>query len=73
MIKSMQGQGEKYSSFKKNHGPPYYQFNPRYMPLEHNDYLQKKGISLSEVRMFPPKVQVEDHHDSHGHAAVPHH
>lgn len=71
MIKSMQGQGEKYSSFKKNHGPPYYQFNPRYMPLEHNDYLQKKGINLSEVRMFEPKSQVDTHHHD-GHVE-PHH
>jgi len=67
MMKSMQSQGEKYSSFKKTQGPPYYHFNPRYMPLEHNDYLQKKGISINEVRMFEPKVRVthDDHHGGH--------
>jgi hypothetical protein len=68
MLKGMLGQAEKYSGFKKNHGPPYYHFSPRYTPLEHNDYLQRKGVSLSEVKMFEPKVHV-DHHDSHGHAA----
>ena len=50
--------GEKYSSFKKTHGPPYYKWNPRYVPLEHNDYLKAKSIPLEEVRMFEPKVRV---------------
>jgi hypothetical protein len=39
MMKSQMQMGEKYSSFKKTHGPPHYQFNKRYVPLEHNDYL----------------------------------
>ena len=54
--------GEKYSSFKKTHGPPNYQWNPRYVPLEHNDYLKTRNIPLSEVRMFEPKVRFEDPH-----------
>jgi len=65
MIKSCLNQGVKYSSFKKNHGPPFYSFNPRYMPVEHNDYLKHKGVSLKEVRMFEPKSQIAiDHHDA---------
>lgn len=65
IMKSEMQAGEKFSSFKKNPGPPNYQFNPRYMPLEHNDYLQRKNIPLSEVRMFTPKVQIADDHAHH--------
>jgi hypothetical protein len=58
--------GEKYSSFKKTVGPPNYQFNPRYDPIEHNEYLQKKGIPVEEVKMFKPHPRIaDDHHDSH--------
>jgi hypothetical protein len=39
MLKSMLSQADTYSSFKKNNGPPYYHFSPRYAPLEHNEYL----------------------------------
>jgi len=68
MMKSVQSASEKYSNFKKNNGPPYYQFNSRYAPLEHNDYLIKKGVSVKDVRMFEPKAQIAhtDHHD-HAH------
>ena len=48
--------GEKFSSFKKTQGPPYYHFEKRYDPLENNEYLLKKNIPLSDVRMFEPKV-----------------
>ena len=54
MLKSMLTSNEKYGSFKKNCGPPNYQFNPRYVPLEHNDYLLSKGVSPSQVKMFNP-------------------
>ena len=36
MLKSAQGAAEKYASFKKNHGPPYYHYNARYDSPEHN-------------------------------------
>ena len=39
-----------YSSFKKTHGPPYEHFNARYDALEHNEYLQKKGVNVDELR-----------------------
>ena len=39
LVKSMHAAGDKYSNFKKNVGPPNYQYAKRYMPLEHNDYL----------------------------------
>jgi hypothetical protein len=58
--------GEKFTSFKKNHGPPYYKFNPRYKPVEYNDYLNRRQIPVSEVKMFEPKVRVA-HHDEHHH------
>jgi hypothetical protein len=63
----------RYSSFKKNNGPPYNSFSPKYFPLEENDYVKKKGINLNEVRMFEPKVRVHSHdehchhHDKHDH------
>ena len=55
MLKSCAGAVEKYSSFKKNHGPPHYHYNARYDPAEHNSYLQRKGIPASALRQFPPK------------------
>jgi hypothetical protein len=66
-IKQQMKMGEKYTSFKKTHGPPYYEFNPRYVPLEHNDYLQRRGIPAHEVRQFEPKVRIAHHHDEHHH------
>ena len=39
VTKDTQKAAEKYTSFKKTNGPPYYKFSPRYMPLEHNEYL----------------------------------
>jgi hypothetical protein len=63
MMKGQMAMGEKFSNFKQSHGPPYYNFNPRYVPLEHNDYLKSRQIPLEEVRMFEPKARiVQDHH-----------
>jgi len=41
---------EAYSSFKKTHGPPYNHFNPRYDELDHNEYLQKRGVDVEKLR-----------------------
>lgn len=65
MIKGQLSMGEKYSNFKKTHGPPHYSYNARFDALEHNEYLQRRHIPLSEVRMFEPQVRVahtEEHH-----------
>jgi hypothetical protein len=63
MIKNGQAQGESYSSFKKHMGPPYKHFNPRYPPVEHNDYLLKKGVSVGEINKFEPRALLtESHH-----------
>lgn len=64
MMKSQMQMGEKFTSFKKTHGPPHYSWNPRYVPLEHNEYLKSREIPLSAVRQFEPKVRVahEEHH-----------
>ena len=59
MLKSCQGFADKYNSFKKNHGPPAWHYNPRYLPLEHNEYLQKNNVDLDRVRMFEPKRQLD--------------
>jgi len=58
----MLSQAEKYSSFKKTSGPPYYHFSPRYVPLEHNDYLSKKGLGINDVRLFDPRPSLTDTH-----------
>jgi sulfide:quinone oxidoreductase len=42
--------GVAYTSFKKNHGPPHTHFNPSYDPLEHNEYLQQKGVDVEALR-----------------------
>jgi hypothetical protein len=56
ILKTMQGTADKYTSFKKNSGPPHWNYNPRYSPLEHNDYLKQKGLSLADVKF--PSAQV---------------
>lgn len=65
VIKTQMQQGEKLTSFKKNHGPPYWQFDARYSPVEKNEFLQRRQIPVSEVKMFEPKVRV--HHEHHHH------
>lgn len=66
LSKGTAGQDEKYASFKKTYGPPFYQFNPRILPVEHNSYLQRKGIPASSANVFEPRVSA-----STGHADVP--
>jgi len=39
-----------YSGMKKNHGPPHSYFSAIYDPLDHNEYLNKKGIPAEEAR-----------------------
>jgi hypothetical protein len=65
LIKSQLGAAEKYSSFKKTEGPPYYQFSPRYLPIEYNDILARKGLGINAVRIWEPKVLVSEDHAAH--------
>jgi hypothetical protein len=64
MVKSCLGQGEKYTSFKKNQGPPHYSWKARYDPLEHNEILMGANVSPNAVRQFQPRVVIgeEPHH-----------
>jgi hypothetical protein len=55
MLKSTQGQDEKYSSFKKNFGPPFYHFNPRVAPVDHDPFLARRGIPAASMRIFEPR------------------
>jgi hypothetical protein len=48
----------KYTGFKQNHGPPHWHFNHRWQPLDHNEYLKRKGIAADQVRQFTPKAQI---------------
>ena len=50
MINNQQKIGEKYGSYKKNHGPPHWHYPATFDALEHNEYLASKGIEPSEVR-----------------------
>jgi hypothetical protein len=66
LIKGTAGQDEKYASFKKTYGPPYYQFNPRIAPVEFDSFLQRRGIPASTVNTFEPKVRtISAHPDTH--------
>ena len=49
MMSNQQKMGEKYTSFSKDHGPPHNHYPARYDALENNEYLQSRGIELSEV------------------------
>lgn len=49
MCRSMVGVAGKYTGFKKNYGPPHWQYNPRYDDVEHNEYLEKKGVSPTSL------------------------
>jgi hypothetical protein len=49
MMKVQQKTGEKYSSFQKDHGPPYGHWSQEFDELKDNEYLKQKGIPLSEV------------------------
>jgi hypothetical protein len=49
MMKEQQKQGDKYSSFKKDHGPPYGHWSQEFDELKDNEYLQQKGIAISDV------------------------
>jgi hypothetical protein len=63
MLKSTQGQDEKYSSFKKNFGPPFYHFNPRVAPVDHDPFLARRGIPAASMRIFEPRDRMGlDHH-----------
>lgn len=39
MMGAEQKAGVKYSSFKKNHGPPHWHYSATYDELEHNEYI----------------------------------
>jgi len=51
------GLAKKYSGFKQNHGPPAWNYNPRYDDLEHNEYLNKHNID-PEVTKFKGEHRV---------------
>ena len=51
--------GQKYTSFKKTHGPPYYQFSQEFDPLEHNEYLQERKVNIDALRNIHQKGGVQ--------------
>ena len=56
-VKSMSGIAEKYSSFAKDHGPPYGRLNPNYYPLEVNEYLINKGVNIEALKAIHAKAE----------------
>ena len=51
--------GQKYSSFKKTHGPPYYQFSQEFDPLDHNEYLLDKKVDVEALRSIHQKGGIQ--------------
>lgn len=49
LVKNLVGTSGKYAGFKKSYGPPNWHFNPRYDDVEHNEYLERKGVSPKAV------------------------
>lgn len=65
ILKSQVAQDEKYSSFKKSYGPPFYSFNPRVVPVEHDSFLARRGIPATSTKLHEPRTVIEDHHHDH--------
>jgi len=54
---------EKFSGFKKNVGPPHYQFSASYDPLDKNEYLLSKEVDIDAIKNRNKGVAlVETHH-----------
>jgi len=51
-------EGVAMTNMDKNHGPPHKHFNAMYDPLEHNEYLQQKGVDVEALRNHHKKVEV---------------
>lgn len=49
-IKGNMKETEKYSSFKKTHGPPHYHYSATYDPLDKNEYLLSKGVDIDALK-----------------------
>jgi len=49
LTRNLVGVAAKYAGFKKNYGPPHWQYNPRYDEVEDNEYLQRKGLSQKDA------------------------
>lgn len=50
MLKTHLNNIDKYTSFHKDHGPPFKHFPAEYDALEHNEYLQQRAIAPETVR-----------------------
>ena len=62
-IKSNMNATAKFSGFKKNVGPPYYQFSAQYDPLDKNEYLLSKDVDIDAIKSRNTgKALVETHH-----------
>ena len=50
---------QKYTSFKKDHGPPHQHYPKRYDPLAKNEYLLSKGVDVEVLRNAHSKGNVQ--------------
>ena len=51
-----------YTSFKKDHGPPYKHFSQTFDPIEHNQVLQSRNVDVEALRSIhgkKPAAQIE--------------
>jgi len=46
-----------YTSFKKDHGPPYKHFSQTFDPLEHNQILQSRNVDVEALRSIHGKKE----------------
>lgn len=49
-------EGKKYSDFKKNYGPPNWNYAARFDPLESNEYLQSRSVDVEALKNIHKKV-----------------
>jgi len=49
-FKRSHNQDLKYSSFKKDHGPPHSHYAQLWDPIEKNEYLLKQGVDIDALR-----------------------
>jgi hypothetical protein len=49
-VKGAVSLAEKYSGFKKSHGPPHWGYNPKFDDLENNEYLNRHNIDVEDTK-----------------------
>jgi hypothetical protein len=56
---------DKYSSFKKNYGPPHFGYEPKYDAIENNEYLNSHNIDPEDTKFKGEHRVVPTAHGAH--------